>query len=216
MPDQQTSTDPEHQWMTGPQATQRLLASALFRIIAAVHDRIGKPGATVEDLTAVLQQVALLAEHAVAGKTTTVHAEYKVLWHGDDDDAIRMSEHQIGYLSRALRRGPARIGEYGITRFTVQFRTHVAFGDGSTWISGWESVDYRGTLFPCPDCGTTVFRSGNADHTLLLDADPAPDGELVLIPNVEHGGEPGAIYGEQHHPGQTRYHRHQESRTVRA
>ena len=209
MTDQQASTGALPKRLAVEQATNGRLAAALFTIANTVRiDRLDN--ASREDLVAELEHTAVVAATALNEKTAAVRREYEVLWHGDSDGIV-MHEAQIGHLSRALRIGPKKIGDHGITRFTVQFCTHVAFDDGSTWISGWEPVDYRGTLFPCPACGATVFRASG--ETCVIDAEPDPAGELVLIPNVEHGREPGAIHDRQRLPGQSRYRQHHDNHT---
>lgn len=196
------------QWLTAQQETHGGLVADLLRIAAASH-----PGDDPTDrLRRIRRADALAAEvEKTLARITDVRHEYMVLWHAsDDDDAISMTESQLPSLARALRVGPDKVGQYGIIRFTVQFAVHVRFDDDSTWISAWEPVDYRGPLFPCPTCGATVFRGSASDSVslLLVDAEPVADGELVLVPNVEHGGEPAAVYGTDHRPGIRHYHRH--------
>lgn len=210
MPHPPTTVAALHERIAAEQATNGRLASALHHICNATRRCAADPAAfTPQYLAGELARTATIADTALRGIITELRTEYAIWWHSDgDDDAIRLSEHQIGYLSRALRRGPERVGEYGITHFTIRFRHHVIFTDHSTWISPWEPVDFRGPVMPCPDCAEPAFQAAAPDDGLLLDAEPDPAGELVLIPNVEHGGTPGAIYGVDPHPGQRRYRHH--------
>jgi hypothetical protein len=208
VPDQTPTAAALLERLSVEQGTNGRLATALLRITKTAG-RKELLDATRAELLAELDHTRQLAGAAFDGVVADVQHEYEVLWHGDgDDNTILMSEAKIGYLSRALRRGPERVGEYGIIRFTVDYCVHVKFAEGSTWISGWQPVDYRGVLTPCPACAATVFRASTTDTAFLLDANPVPDGDLVLVPNVVHGGEPGAVYGADLRPGIRRYHQH--------
>jgi ribosome modulation factor len=67
-------------------------------------------------------------------ETTT---EWGVWWHGDNPDGIVLTEYRIGWRDHAERRAKERIGEYGITSFTVVCCEHRKFADRSVWIGGW-------------------------------------------------------------------------------
>jgi hypothetical protein len=73
------------------------------------------------------------------GRTRT---EYEVRWHDDDGGGILMDERHFPSRAAAERRGPERIGEYGITRYSVHRRQHLIFEDGSSYSGPWvEAVD---------------------------------------------------------------------------
>lgn len=72
------------------------------------------------------------------GETRT---EWAVWWHAGDSDGVVLSERQFGWRDKAERRGQERIGQYGITRFTLQRREHRIFEDGSSWTGPWVAVD---------------------------------------------------------------------------
>lgn len=206
MPDQHTP-DPTREWLAKQQSVHGRHAAALLRIADAA-----RPGdsADPDELTARLKQIAALAADCLTGLLAEIRHEYMVSWH-TSDDVVCISISSLTSLAQALNLGPGRVGTGGISYFTVDYRVIVAFSDRSIWISDWEPVDYRGTLRSCPDCAGVVFRGSTSDNGFLLDADPDPHGELVLIPNVVHGGDPGAIYGEQHRPGVRRYRRHPDN-----
>lgn len=89
--------------------------------------------------------VDALRYHLVADTDKTVW-EYGVRWHGDDTGGIRMSETNLTSHDEALQVGTTRIGQYGIVQFTVEWREHRHYPDGSTWTSAWQPIG--GTIRP--------------------------------------------------------------------
>lgn len=192
------------------------LAAALARITETTRHRAGQPAVLHEQLLADLDAIGRTAAAALTRKGVALRPEYEVLWHPDgDDNMIRLSENMIGSLARARRVGAERVGSYGTSHYTVQRCIHVTYDDGWTVISPWEKVDERGLVFACGTCGEQVFRAYSFDGVAVwfVDAEPVPDGDLVLIPSDDDGGQPTAVYGEEPTPGRRRYRRHRESCT---
>lgn len=67
--------------------------------------------------------------------------EYEVRWHAGDSDAIRSHQRHLTSVREAHEFGPDRIGQYGITRYTVWRREHRIFADHSSWTGLWVAVD---------------------------------------------------------------------------
>lgn len=68
--------------------------------------------------------------------------EFEVRWHGPGDgDGIRMDRRHIASRERADEIGPTKVGEYGITRWTVWRRLHRIYADGSSWTGPWTRSD---------------------------------------------------------------------------
>lgn len=184
--------------------------AALQRVAEAAHNLAGDAPGRDQLLTGLAGIAALAVDSLqITPDQLDVRHEYSISWHGDGrDDAVRLaSEKPIGHLARALREAPMKVGSYGITHFTIDFRTWVHQPDGSSWCSGWQKIDFRGDLITCTGCGATVFRAGPGGER-ILDADPDPDGPLVIVPSPDHGGMPSAVYGEPARPGQKRYRAH--------
>lgn len=192
------------------------LAATLTRITETARHRAEQPAVLHEQLLADLDAIGRTAAAALNRKVVALRPEYEVLWHPDgDDDAIRLSEDKIGSLARARRVGAERVGSYGTSHYTVNRCIHVTYDDEWTVISPWEKVDDRGLLFACATCGGQVFRARSFDNVAVwfVDAEPVPDGDLVLIPSDDDGDEPTAVYGEEPTPGRRRYARHREGCT---
>jgi hypothetical protein len=71
------------------------------------------------------------------GETRT---EWEVRWHIGPDDGIALHEQRLGSRRDAEVRGPQRVGQYGITRYSVHHRGHRIFEDGSSWTGPWVEV----------------------------------------------------------------------------
>lgn len=209
MPEQTTTID-----RTQHEARSVHLAAALARISETICHRASRPNVLREQLLADIDAIGRTAAAAQNRKVTATRLEYEVLWHADGDDTtIRMTESQIGNLSRARRLGVSRVGSYGTTHYTINRCVHVIFDDDWTVIGPWEKVDERGLLVACVTCGAQVFRADSFDGLAVsfFDAEPATDGEAVLVPSDDDGGMPTAVYGEEPTPGRRRYRRHAEN-----
>lgn len=209
MPEQTTTID-----RTRHEARTVHLEATLARISDTICHRASRPNVLREQLLADIDAIGRTAANAQNRKVARVSTEYLVQWHPDgDDSAVRMSQDKIGSLSRARRIGAERVGSYATSHYTVERCVHVVFDDGWTAISPWEKVDERGALFACATCGGQVFRADSFDGiaVMFVDAEPVQDGELVLIPSDEDGGQPTAVYGGEPTPGRRRYRCHAEN-----
>jgi ribosome modulation factor len=94
---------------------------------------------TANWLNAGLKQgiAALVTDGRLLSKPVETTTEWGVWWHGDDPDGIVMTEERMGSRQRAETVGAERIGQYGITSFTVRCCEHRKFADRSVWIGGW-------------------------------------------------------------------------------
>lgn len=89
----------------------------------------------------------VLAALAEAGRllpeVIEVRTEFGVRWHAGDSDGIRLDLDRIASPEQANEVGQQRIGEYGITRYTVERREHRLFADGSSWTGPWAPVEHE-------------------------------------------------------------------------
>lgn len=116
----------------------RRMVETLLRRVAR-HD---EPRWDVVATQAVaLVQGALAAAGRLLPAPTEVRIEYGVLWHSGDSDGIVLSADRLGSLDEAHRCGQERIGEYGITRYSVRRCEHRKYADGSTWVGPWVPVE---------------------------------------------------------------------------
>lgn len=56
--------------------------------------------------------------------------EWGIWWHSGDLDGIVLSKSQFGTRERAVARADSRIGEYGITSYTIVRRQHHLWNSG--------------------------------------------------------------------------------------
>lgn len=108
------------------------LAALLCDQVPGCHDCISGAGRTLKFLA---NAGRLLPE---GGETRT---EWEVRWHSGPDDGICMEERYHASRASAETTGPTRIGQYGITRYSVHHREHRIFDDGSSYSGPWVAVD---------------------------------------------------------------------------
>lgn len=60
-----------------------------------------------------------------------VRAEWGIWWHAGNPDGIALSECHFGSRGRAVTRAESRIGEYGITSYTIVRRDHYIWDTGN-------------------------------------------------------------------------------------
>lgn len=128
------------------------------RVLAAAHD----PGAVLirrgscHDLEPVcdwsqraVQKVLVnLAEHdpaALLGEPDGVHHEYAVYWHdgepgADPNPGICDSGHYFSYVTAAMIAGERKLGQYGITWYTISTREHRTYPNGTEWSGAWRKL----------------------------------------------------------------------------
>ena len=82
--------------------------------------------------------VDALREHLLPDPERT-RTEYEVHWHAGGDGIVLDQAHLISE-AEAHKIGATRIGQYGITRYTIHRREHRNYPDGSTWTSPWQTV----------------------------------------------------------------------------
>lgn len=81
---------------------------------------------------------------AAAGRLLPPDAEHREEWEVrwlSDRGGICMHERHLISRASAEELGPARVGEYGITSYSVHRRTHRIFGDGSSFTGPWVEVE---------------------------------------------------------------------------
>lgn len=103
------------------------------------------PAWSTRALAAVLEQLAYHRPELLLGQADEETQEFGVLWHGEDpyanpDAGIRMHESRIGFLNRAVALGEEKIGQYGITHFTVEKRVHRSYPNGGSWSGPWQKL----------------------------------------------------------------------------
>lgn len=94
------------------------------------------------DPAGVAQQVvdALRAAGRLLPDGGETRTEWEVRWHSGPDDGICMEERYHASRASAETVGPTRIGQYGITRYSIHRREHRIFEDGSSWSGPWVEV----------------------------------------------------------------------------
>src|SRR4051812_45170643 len=132
-----------------PTDTQYAGLTATERILAAVDLHMSECDApTIDDcpgcghrLRVIRGQIGALAAAGrllpEGGETRT---EWEVRWYSGPDDGIALHEQRLGSRRDAEVRGPQRVGQYGITRYSVHHREHRIFEDGSSWTGPWVEV----------------------------------------------------------------------------
>lgn len=182
----------------------------LLRVVDCHTQTATQPGTDRDHLAAALAAIAAAATTvALSAKVNCHRVEYMAL--GCTAADVTIADHGgMSTLSEARAAGLQMVrGRRSVIHYRVQRRTHVTFDDGSTHSSTWQTVDDRGRVFPCGNCGTLIFKAYTPGmQALYLDADPDPAGELTINPSTIDGGEPYAIYGTPTNPNASRFQRH--------
>lgn len=97
-----------------------------------------QPVPRLRDLFDTVNRMTQLPEPAPDTRNPTqmpddceVGTEWEVRWYGTDDpDGIRLSQRHLQSRAQADNIAPTRLGEYGITRWSIHYRHHWSFGDG--------------------------------------------------------------------------------------
>lgn len=102
----------------------------------------GNPAAGMDvdprDLFAAAAVLGGLAQHGrLLPEPAEVRTEYGVWWHAGDSDGIRLDQERLRSPEEAHEEGRSRIGQYDITRYTVHWREHRMYADGSSWSGPW-------------------------------------------------------------------------------
>jgi len=92
------------------------------------------------DQVANIAAMALRSAGLLPQPVVEAHAEFMVRWHAEDPTGIRMNERHLATAEEAHHLGPQRLGQYGITQYTVWTRRHHLLADGASWVSGWTEV----------------------------------------------------------------------------
>lgn len=132
--------------MSAPPLPAAAVARELVRLVAAVapghpDTRVGRwdRDPDLQDRYAEAARrvlAAAAADHALILPTPDeTRTEYGVWWHAGDParpgytDAIRTSEYHFASRAAAVERARKRIGQYGITGFTIVRREHQTWND---------------------------------------------------------------------------------------
>ena len=84
---------------------------------------------------------ALAAAGRLLPEATQESTEWGVWWHATDPEGIVMTDYQHPRREQAERTAKERIGQYGITGYSLVKCEHRRHADGSTWTSAWDRVE---------------------------------------------------------------------------
>lgn len=114
-----------------------------------VRTASGKPVADMIQAKETAEHIVALHNADLAGRLLPeggeTRTEWGVHWHVSGEGGIAMSEGRFGWRDAAERRGRERVGQYGITRYSVHRREHRDFGEQGTFVGPWVAVDQETT-----------------------------------------------------------------------
>jgi hypothetical protein len=97
-------------------------------------DVVGSPG--------VLAAIAVDAlRDRLLPEATQTSTEWGVWWHGTDPHGICLTSEHLRDRTQAEKVAVEKVGQYGITGYTLVSCEHRRYADGSTWISAWRRVE---------------------------------------------------------------------------
>jgi hypothetical protein len=144
--------DPTPERLAGRHADIELVCSALpidlDGAIPVGYKADGTP--TWGDPVAVAEKVLGVLDGRLLPEPVETGVEWSVDWHADGEGIV-LSESGFGCRAEAEKRGRERIGEYGITRYTLHRREHRRFADHSSWSGPWVPADPPVTALAAPE-----------------------------------------------------------------